>query len=200
MNFSISTIPGDLEFVNPPTEWSNEADGELRITAGEKTDWFFHPAGTSKTDNAPAALFAATDENFTLSAQVTVEFESTFDAGVLQVRVAEDVWGKLCFEYSPQGQPMVVSVVTRGVSDDCNSVPIESYNVYLRVARIGPTFAFHYSLDGVYWQFVRYFSLGEVKGLRAGFAAQSPTGNGCAARFSEIVYQVKTLGDLRGGE
>src|SRR5689334_7246028 len=128
MSFSIPIIPGELEFVNSPSEWSNDPEGELRISAGAKTDWFFSPAGDSKTDNAPAALFAATDENFTLSAQVTVEFESTFDAGALQVRVADDVWGKLCFEYSPQGQPMVVSVVTRGLSDDCNSVPIESYN------------------------------------------------------------------------
>lgn len=200
MSFSISTIPGELDFVNTPTEWSNDPDGELRIAAGEKTDWFFHPAGDSRADSAPAALFVATDVNFTLSAQVQVEFESTFDAGVLQLRVADDVWGKLCFEYSPQGQPMVVSVVTRGVSDDCNSAPIESYAVYLRVARIGRVFAFHYSLDGQFWQFVRHFALGEVKQVRAGFSAQSPTGTGCTARFSEIVYQMKTLSDLRNGE
>lgn len=200
MIFTLRYLPSELEFVNAPTEWRVENENELFLCAGAKTDWFVDPSSDTRADNAPAALFKTRAENFLLSARVQVDFASTFDAGVLQIRVRDDVWGKLCFEYSPQKQPMVVSVVTRGVSDDCNAVPIESNVVYLRVARIGGAFVFHYSLDGTFWNFVRHFSLGDVDELRVGFSAQSPTGERCAAKFSEIAYQERRVGDLRNGD
>ena len=84
---------------------------------------------------------------------------------------------------------MIVTVVTRGFSDDCNSVLIDGNTVYLRVARIGTAFALHYALDGRYWHFVRYFTLGALENLQVGFLAQSPTGEGCRVRFSEIAYR-----------
>ena len=129
-----------------------------------------------------------------------MEFAATYDAGTLFVYVHDALWAKLCFEYSPQQQPMIVSVVTRGVSDDCNSVCVEDNSVYLRVYRQGEVLAFHYSLDGHYWHFVRHFSLGDAGQLRIGFSTQSPTGQGCRASFSEIRYTPGTLSDLRNGE
>ncbi len=62
---------------------------------------------------------------------------TTYDRGRCSCTAHDALWAKLCFEYSPQGQPMVVSVVTRGVSDDCNSVDIAGNSVYLRVYRHG---------------------------------------------------------------
>jgi regulation of enolase protein 1 (concanavalin A-like superfamily) len=95
---------------------------------------------------------------------------------------------------------MVVSVVNRGLSDDCNSVVVSGESVYLRVAQGEAATAFHYSLDGAHWSFVRYFSLGSLRGLRVGFSSQSPTGNGCRAVFSEIRYRPGFPFDLRSGE
>ena len=198
--FTLPGIPGELQWKNPPLEWKVEPGPSLAILAGESTDLFSDPGGSAPKDNAPVALFAPPDENFLLSAKVTVQFASTFDAGVLQVRERDDLWAKLCFEYSPQGQPMIVSVVTRGTSDDCNSVPIAGQTVYLRMARNVQTFAFHYSLDGRYWHMVRYFTLGWLGALRVGFSSQSPTGQQCRAVFSEISYRAGTLADNRSGE
>nr|WP_241732488.1 DUF1349 domain-containing protein [Galbitalea soli] len=114
-----------------------------------------------------------------LSARVTVDFAGTFDAGVLCLWESEECWAKLCFEYSPRGQPMVVSVVTRGHSDDANAIAIDSPRVWLRVARICVAYAFHYSTDGVYWHFVRLFRLGDDGRARLGMLAQAPVGEGC---------------------
>jgi len=199
--FTLPTVPGELQWKNDPLEWKVEADNRLIITAGPKTDWFMDPSGDHpQNDNAPSALFIPPDENFLLSAKVKVDFASAFDAGVLQARERGDLWAKLCFEYSPQGKPMVVSVVTRGLSDDCNSTPIDGNEVYLRLARNAETLAFHYSLDGRYWNFVRHFTLGKLSNLRAGLSSQSPTGEKCQATFSEIRYQPGALKDLRNGE
>ncbi|HEX2916133.1 MAG TPA: DUF1349 domain-containing protein [Chloroflexia bacterium] len=200
--FNLPLIPGTLQWRNDPVDTQVEDEKILIITAGETTDWFIDPDGTFARDNTPSALFIPPDDYFLLSAKVGVNFGSTYDAGVLQIFIRPDLGAKLCFEYSPQQQPMVVSVVTRGVSDDCNSVLIDGQEVYLRIFKKGTAFAFHYSLDGKYWHFVRYFSLGEFdsQDLRVGFLAQSPTGQKCTASFSEISYRQGSLKDLRNGE
>ena len=136
----------------------------------------------------------------TLSARVAVDFQSDYYAGVLLVYSYTNQWAKLCLELSPQKQPMIVSVVTHTLSDDCNSVPIDDDHVYLRIARVKQAFAFHYSTDGEYWHMVRLFSLGQEETFVAGFSAQAPTGVTCTASFSEIAFARRLLKDVRSGE
>lgn len=199
-SLKLPSIPAPLEWKNIPVDFGVEQGDVLRITAGDLEDWFNDPAGSAIKGNAPVALFAPPDATYLLSARVEVAFESNFDAGVLFLYASEDRWAKLCFEFSPQKQPMVVSVVTRGASDDANSAIIEGRAVYLRIARMARSFAFHYSLDGAYWNLARHFALDAPAPLRLGFSAQSPTGQGCTVRFSEISYRAGVLGDLRSGE
>jgi regulation of enolase protein 1 (concanavalin A-like superfamily) len=199
-NFQLKGVPAELEWRLDPEEWAVEKDRVLVIRAGATTDLFVDPKDGRKQDAAPAALFLPPDRSFMLSARVTVGFGATYDAGVLHVRAADDRWAKLCFEYSPQGEPMVVSVVNRGVSDDCNSVVVPGTTAWLRVSQSETATAFHYSLDGVRWSFVRHFALGTLEGLRVGFSSQSPTGKGCRSEFSDIRYRAGFPKDLRGGE
>jgi len=79
-------------------------------------------------------------------------------------------------------------------------VEVDGSEVYLRVARTPRTLAFHFSLDGRVWHFVRYFSLGPVSSLRVGFSSQSPTGKKCGAVFTEMSYRRGSLQDNRSGE
>lgn len=189
----------------PSLAWVHDAaeadvhDGVLRISAGPRTDWVADPTSGERFLSAPALAFIA-PEVCTLSARVQPTFSGTFDAGVLMIYKDERTWGKLCFEFSPQGKPMVVSVITRDLSDDCNSVIVEQDWVYLRMARLGGAFAYHYSLDGTYWHFVRLFALGDPAApMRAGFLAQSPMGDGASAAFSEIQYSLTPLQEFRDG-
>ena len=173
--------------------------GPLSIAAGAGTDLFVDPGGGEPVLSAPRLLAAAPAGDFQLSARVTVDFADTFDAGVVLLWAHEHAWAKLCFERSPQGEPMVVSVVTRGVSDDANAFPVEGRRVWLRVARLGPAHAFHASTDGLRWRFVRHFAMDPVDGLRVGFLAQSPAGAGCTAVFDDVGYRLERLADLRSG-
>lgn len=173
-------------------------DDPLTLTAGPRTDWFVDPStGESKLD--AQAVLEPVEGDFLLGARVEVDFSSTFDAGVVVLRHDERAWAKLCFELSPQSEPMVVSVVTRGVSDDANSTVIDGSVVWLRVARIGRAHAFHYSTDGDHWNLVRHFALSSDGRLEAGFLAQSPLGEGCTATFSQIRFSSETLADIRSG-
>jgi regulation of enolase protein 1 (concanavalin A-like superfamily) len=200
MTLTIPGVPAALAWVNEPASFELGQDGLFAIDAGAKTDLFADPAGGTPIDSAPAALFVAPDTRFLLSARVTATFASAFDAAALLLRAGGGCWTKLAFEVSPQRQPMVVSVVTRGVSDDSNGVLVDDPHVYLRLAVAERTIAFHASRDGSWWELVRYFSLEEpLIDVRVGFSAQSPTGEGCRATFAEITYRAGELGDRRDG-
>jgi len=138
------------------------------------------------------------DGDFQLWARVEVEFAAMYDAGVLLLWAGDDIWAKLCFEFSPQRQPMIVSVVTRGVSDDASGFTVDGSAAWLRVSLRDGAHAFHASTDGAFWHLVRHFSLGRAQ-PDVGFEVQSPVGQGCTARFTEIAYRTGKLAELRDG-
>jgi uncharacterized protein len=195
--FTIPSIPEKLRWIDQPVQYLVD-DTMLKMRTGPLTDMFINPMGTRTTLNAPKSVFGISGD-FQLSARVRVGFASDFDAGVLIVYQDQENWAKLCFEYSPQHQPMIVSVVTRGSSDDANSAIIEDDQVYLRISGLGNVFVFHYSKDGQYWHFVRYFKLDSGQKTKVGFSVQSPTGHGCEAEFKEISFRQKKLVNLRDG-
>jgi len=194
-------IPFPLSWAAPPVDWALSPQGDLSITAGPGTDLFIDPARAA--DPAPIAtaprLLGRWLGDFQLSARVSVGFRSTFDAGVLVVWADDETWAKLCFELSPQGDPTIVSVVTRGLSDDCNSFVVEAPWVWLRISRLGPTYAFHASTDGKAWRLVRYFVLGGRPDPMLGFEAQAPTGESCSVTFSRVSFSPTRLDNLRDG-
>ena len=195
---TLTEVPTTFRWLGTPADASLGA-GALSISAGPGEDWFIDPGSGATTLNAPALVGSLTG-NFTLSAHVDAGFKSTFDAGALVVWHDDRTWAKLAYEFSPAGDPMVVSVVTRGESDDCNSTVVSKGGVWLRMAYIDGAYAFHSSANGRDWQFVRHFRLSSEGAGEVGFEAQSPLGEGCRARFSEIVHAERTLTDLRNGE
>jgi regulation of enolase protein 1 (concanavalin A-like superfamily) len=196
----IEALPMPLRWLRKPKSWSVPDGASLLVDAGPQTDWFVDPQRSAEPKlNAPALLGDASGD-FLLSARVTVDFAGTYDAGVLVVHESNGVWAKLCFEYSPQREPMVVSVVTRGVSDDCNSFVVDGTSAWLRIARVGSAYAFHASTDGSTWSFIRHFALEGGDAPSIGFAAQAPKGDGCAVTFEQIAFEAARLGDLRSGE
>jgi uncharacterized protein len=179
-------------------DWSEPPREPITLTAGPRTDLFVDPGGGEPVLNAPM-LLGATESDFVLSARVRADLRATFDAGALMLHGGDRRWAKLALERSPQGEAMIVSVVTRGVSDDANGPVVVGDGVWLRVARIGGTCALHASIDGQRWDLVRHFALDAPDGLAAGFLAQSPTGDGCTATFDDVRYEARTLADLRDG-
>jgi uncharacterized protein len=103
-------------------------------------------------------------------------------------------------ELSPEKQPTVVTVVTRGLSDDCNSVPITGDTVYLQIARKKSTYVFYYGMDGTTWKIVRTFNLSAQAKMSVGFESQSPAGAGTKAEFSQIQYSPKTITNVYTGK
>jgi len=195
----IASIPYEISWVNKPLSWSVE-NNIFTLKGGKGSRLFVDPQQKVIVDTAPIALFSP-DSNFLFSCKVKTNFTSVFDAGVLMVYAGSDHWAKLCFEYSPQLKPMVVSVVTDKYSDDSNHDIIQGNEVYMRIAGMGDgAYAFHYSLDGKYWNMVRYFYLKPHDNIKIGFLSQSPRGDECESIFSDIKYSNEKLDDIRGGK
>jgi regulation of enolase protein 1 (concanavalin A-like superfamily) len=196
---SLSAIPFPLRWTVPPIESETDGVAALTMSAGRRTDMFIDPGGSAAVDNAPR-LLGTPPGDFALVARLDVDFAADFDAGALLLYGSDAVWAKLCFEYSPQREPMVVSVVTHGTSDDANSYVVECSAHWLRVSRAGAAYAFHASADGGRWSFVRHFSLGSsTSPVGLGFVAQSPKGEGCTVRFMDIRYIDSAPLQLRDG-
>lgn len=202
MNLTSVSITGlpDLAWHGEPAAHAFDVEAQrLSITARAGTDWSNDPLTGQRTANAAALLFVP-EGDFALSARVSVDFAGIFDAGVLCLWQSQEQWAKLCFEHSPQREAMVVSVVTRDISDDANALVIEGSSVYLRLLRVGHAYAFHYSLDGSIWHFVRLFRLGQGgEPMHAGFLAQAPDASECTTTFEAITFSTEVPADLRNG-
>jgi regulation of enolase protein 1 (concanavalin A-like superfamily) len=192
-------LPSTFHWRNNPAVWTAK-DGVLTIKAGEKTDWFISPIDGKASANSPIMLFpAATD--FSLSSKVTVDFRAQWDAGVLAVYADETHWAKFCFEKTVEQKPAIVSVVTRGLSDDSTAMPIDGNSVYMKIAKSGQAIFLYYSTDGTKWTVVRAFSLGPAsQSLQIGFSAQSPVGAGSTTTFTDVQYKPNAVANLWTGE
>ncbi|GAB3647738.1 DUF1349 domain-containing protein [Glycomyces tarimensis] len=184
--------------VEPPS-WT-QSDTGLYATAAAQTDWYtYAPDPNVATRNAAALLGVPPDGDWQLSARITVGFNGTYDAGALALAADDAHWAKFCFEFSPQSQGMVVSVVTNGVSDDANGWTVEGNAYWFRISRLGKGFAFHASADGEHWEFVRCFALHSDLPLRTGLLVQAPSGQGCEVAFESLAFKAETLKELRDG-
>jgi regulation of enolase protein 1 (concanavalin A-like superfamily) len=159
------------------------------VTAAGFTDIFVHPQTGDVKLNAARALAEVPEEDWQLSAKVTVGFKNKWDAGALMVWINEGNWAKLNFELAPDGIPTVFSVVTRGRSDDAVGWTISSEHLWLRINYSQDAYYFYASEDGEEWQLVRQFYLPAGGAfVAAGIEVQSPVGEGCDVLFDELNF------------
>jgi hypothetical protein len=194
----IEGIPFTLNWEIQPRSFSVTGNS-IRIEAGEKTDMFRDPNVTYNTDNAPKLMFAP-NADFVFSARVEHGFLSKWDGGAIVLKSDSLNWIKFCFEKDYTGARRVVSVVTRNISDDCNSVEINSNKVYFKMAKAGNVITLYVSEDGKKWLLIRHLQFDATPGFRIGFLSQSPTGKNCNVTFSGIKYEAKKISDPYEGE
>ena len=202
---SVPELPFPVSSAHPDVWRRDEPKSAVVATAAGHTDLYVDPAGPASADagstlNAPTLLGVPPVGDFQFSARITVDFQAQYDAGVLLLWSDDRHWGKFCFEFSPDSEPMVVSVVTQEVSDDANAFVVDGRTAWLRISRLGRVYAFHASADGKSWKMVRVFTLGDaLTDHKIGFEAQSPTGDGATVTFDDIRFTQQRLTDLRDG-
>ncbi|WP_337100459.1 DUF1349 domain-containing protein [Paenibacillus sp. YIM B09110] len=189
------SLSSRLHWINEPVNWTFQEDRSLSVAAPAMADFFIDPSGETNKASAPY-LYTWLKGDFSIVTRVSVEMKQQYDSGCLMMMADDRNWAKLCFEFF-ENQPSILSVVTRNTSDDCVSGPVEARQPYLRAARSGNCFAFHYSLDGEHWKLVRYFGMDCPEEMKVGVVAQAPISEGSHARFEQLTIGEAGSGDIR---
>lgn len=197
-SLKIPTIPGQLFWQNSPKVCTMKG-GELTIVAGEKTDMFRDPNLMVNSDNAPKLIFKA-DQNFVLTASIQHPFTNTRDGGALIIMADSVNWIKYSFEKDYTGKHRVVTVVTKNISDESNSIEIESNVAYYKAAKADNVITLYFSTNGNNWFLIRRLQFDAKSGVKVGFLAQSPNGKSCTVKFGNIKYESKKIKDPYAGE
>lgn len=194
-------IPGiekNISWVNKPKEF-NTKDTGIQIIAGEKTDKYIAPDYSYTFDSAPRALFDS-DRNFIFSTAIQHSFENKWDGGAIILEADKDNWIKFCFEKDYTGAKRVVSVVTKGISDDANSIEFSQNIAYYKMAKKEDTVYLYVSSTGKDWYLVRAINFKFDKVLKLGLLAQSPEGKANSVSFTNVKYSASTIKDFWVGE
>lgn len=195
---SVPGIPYPLHWEIQPLRFTAKAN-TITIIAGKKTDMFRDPNVTYNTDNAPKLMFKPAD-NFVLTASIQHAFANKWDGGAIVLKSDSLNWVKFCFEKDYAGGKRVVSVVTKDISDDCNSAEIVGNKVFYKIAKADNVITLYYSIDGRSWFLVRHLQFNAKPEFEVGFLAQSPTGTSCTVIFSDILYEEKKISDPYTGQ
>lgn len=194
-------IPGiekNISWVNKPQEYY-VTDNGIQIIAGEKTDMYIAPDYSYAIDSAPRALFDS-DKDFIFSTAIQHSFANKWDGGAIVLEADKDNWIKFCFEKDYTGAKRVVSVVTKGISDDANSIEFSQNIAHYKMAKKEDTVYLYVSKTGKDWYLVRAINFKFNKVLKLGLLAQSPEGKVNAVSFSNVKYSASTIKDFWVGE
>ena len=185
-----------MHWANPP-ELFEVVDSTLSVTVAQGTDYFNNPEDGSATGSAPF-LYAELEGNFVIKALVEPDFSSQWNAVALMVHRDSLNWIKFAFENSDATGPGIVSVVTRGSSDDANGAVLKDLpRVWLAIARKDEVYAMHWSVDGEHYRMARLAALPGVGKVKAGIEVQSPVGELATHRIHYFHAEKKTVKNLR---
>ena len=189
-------LPFALEPEGSPPPGCRVRSGVLTLTAAAGTDLFVDPAGAEQVPDAGRFTGLPPAGDFTLAAQVSVEFASMYDAGVLLLPRPNGTGPSLLRSRAAhahrghggdQGDVGRLPNSSRWTATRCASD--HAVRGGLGVPRLGRR---------SWWRLLRYFTLGKDL-VRVGFLAQSPAGEGCAATFDHITFRAGAPENLRDG-
>ena len=178
---------------------------KITIIAPPQSDFFNGATDNNEEGFLPDALSNAPfyhteiEGDLVMRAKVSHAFTDVYDSASLMVMKDLSCWAKCCYEHTDFDTHAVVSVVTKGDSDDCNGCDLEGNSVWLQVCRVGNDFAFHYSKDGEHFYMMRQFHLPVGPVIKVGLLAQAPKGNGGERIYEHLTIEKKTVKNIRAG-
>ncbi len=171
--------------MNTPASYQLK-DGTLRVKATEGTDFFNNPEDSSITASAPF-LYREIQGDFSATLRIKPDFSDVWNAGALMMYADSAHWIKFAFENSDATGPSIVSVVTRGLSDDANGVVLnEERSVWLKLIRKGDLYALHWSRDGERYFMARLSRMPPFEWVKVGLEAQCPVAEAAIHEFTYL--------------
>ena len=189
---------GGFHWMNAPDSFVLQ-HGSLKIHARQGTDFFNNPENLEVTASAPL-LFKEMSGDFVATTLVQPNFQDMWNAGALMVYIDSLHWIKFAFENSDATGKSIVSVVTKGSSDDANGVRLSDHeSIWLRIIKKENLYALHWSEDGRNYKMARLSTLPEAPKVKVGLEAQCPVGKAATHEFLYYSIEEMTVENLRTG-
>ncbi len=190
---------GNLAWLNEPKSFLLE-NGTLQVVAGKGTDFFNNPVDGTIHSSAPF-LYQNIRGDFVATALVRPDFTSMWNATALMVLIDSVHWIKFAFENSDATGNSIVSVVTKGVSDDANGVMLSDQNeAWLKLIRKGDNYSMFWSKDGRNFKMARLCAMPAADPVKLGMEFQCPVGESAKHEITYFGLSATTVNDLRKGE
>ncbi len=187
-----------FKWLNAPESYKIDKD-YLLVTATENSDFFINPVDLSSSDSAPF-FYREVSGDFVAITKVSPDLSSKWNAATFMVIIDPDNWIKFGFENSDATGPSIVSVVTRGTSDDANGVILKNTaSVWLKLIRRDNNYAMHWSMDGIKYHMARLAAMPAADSVKLGLEAQCPIGEKAVHKFEYLGIKSETVEDLRTG-
>jgi regulation of enolase protein 1 (concanavalin A-like superfamily) len=185
-----------MSWINLPEEIDLKGN-VLKVTTTKGTDYFNNPEDGSITKTAPF-LAMEKEGDFVMKALVEPDFTSQWNAVALMVYGDSTNWIKFAFENSDATGSTIVSVVTKGASDDANGAVMENEKkVWLAIARKGDIYSMHWSKDGESYKMSRLTRMPVEGPAKIGIEFQSPVGEKAVHLLHWFSVENRTLDNMR---
>lgn len=174
----------DFQWFNEPPS-STFADGALRVTTGEKTDYWRDTFYNFWRDDGHF-LFEQIAGDFTAEVTIHGDYKFLYDQAGLMVRLSETHWVKAGVEFT-DGQMYFSVVVTNDTSDwSLVHIPAGPGGIRIRLTRHHEAIRVQY-LDGIEnkWIPVRLAYLPPSKHIDVGMMCCSPERSAFQAEFRD---------------
>ncbi len=191
-----SEVLAGMTWMNEPQSFQVE-NGTLAIFAAKETDYFNNPEDSSVVGTAPY-LYQEVEGDFVAKTLVEPDFSSQWNAVAMIVYIDSLNWIKFAFENSDATGASIVTVVTKGTSDDANGVILDGESsVWLAIARKGNIYSMHWSVDGKDFKMARLTSMTDQQVVSIGVEAQCPVGPSATHRIHYFDIEKRTVDNLR---
>ena len=108
-------------------------------------------------------LYRTVEGDFIAKALVQPDLSFQWNAVAFMVHIDSSNWIKFAFENSDATGSSIVTVVTKGTSDDANGVILnEQAQVWLAIAKKGNIYSMHWSKDGKDYKMARLTKMPET--------------------------------------
>ena len=189
-------LVSEFSWMNQPQSFGVQ-NNSLRITVNKGTDFFNSPEDSTVVGSAPF-LYKEVEGDFVAKALVEPDFSAQWNAVAVMLHLDSLNWIKLAFENSDATGPGIVSVVTKGNSDDANGAILNGEKrVWLALVRKGNIYSMHWSVDGENFRMARLTSMPHQNAVKIGIEAQSPVGDSAMHQVHHFEIQERTVNDLR---